>query len=278
MDLGKITATLVNTAIDIYLQLAYGDAETREQHSLYFQEDTPLEQVLTSFVSEDTSLKAWSLRLGSQDYPHMKIMLREAYLPGQFAFSVDRHDCFDFSDNSVGCEEWRELQLHNYQLKKSIEDAWYEAKVPTMRNLREKCLSSSDVFRVMSGKKVLLVDNDSDAVAIVDMILTHGGYECVSAESLAESKEVIAAEGKELIAVLVDLLLPDGMGYDLISAMRGNSATQNTPVIIISGMSEGDVDTAAADAFLRKPFSAEDILSTIGNVVKKYYEADGEFI
>ena len=81
-----------------------------------------------------------------------------------------------------------------------------------------------------------------------------------------------------MIAVLVDLLLPDGMGYDLISAMRGNSATQNTPVIIISGMSEGDVDTAAADAFLRKPFSAEDILSTIGNVVKKYYEADGEFI
>ena len=49
MDLGKITATLVNTAIDIYLQLAYGDAETREQHSLYFQEDTPLEQVLTSY-------------------------------------------------------------------------------------------------------------------------------------------------------------------------------------------------------------------------------------
>lgn len=278
MTLDKITATLVNTAVEIYLQLAYGDAVSRNKHVVRFSDDMPVAQVLAAFVSEDTSLKAWSLRLGSQDYPHMKLMLREAYIPGEFAFCVDRHDCFSFNREEAGCQKWIDLQARNYRLKKSIEDAWYETGVPTLRLLRERLLSAAETRRIRSGAKVLLVDNDCDAVAIMEMILARGGYECCRAGSVAEARELTEREGETFLAALVDLLLPDGMGSDIVAFLRAETRTQNIPVIIMSGMPESEADCRAADAYLRKPFSAQEVLDALTGVIERYFEADGQFL
>lgn len=278
MTLENITATLVNAAIDLYLRLAYGDAVSRNKHVVRFAEDMPVEEILSSFVSEDTSLKAWSLRLGSQDYPHMKLMLREAYIPGEFAFSVDRHDCFSFNQAEAGCQSWVDLQAKNYLLKKDIEDAWYEAGVPTLRLLRERLLAASETPHIRSGVRVLLVDNDDDAIAIMEMILSQGGYDCWCAGSVAEAREIIERDGGKIFVALIDLLLPDGMGSDVVAHLRACAKTQNIPVVIISGMPDNEVDCRAADAYLRKPFSAQEVLNLLKTMVVRYFEADGELL
>lgn len=273
MRLDQISATLVNTAIDLYLRLAYGDAVSRDKHAVRFPDAMPMPEVLAAFVSEDTPLKAWSLRLGSQDYPHMKLMIREAYVPGEFAFCVDRHDCFAFSLETGGREKWAQLQANNYQLKKAIEEGWYASGIPTLRLLRER-LFVQPVKSTGEAGKILLVDNDIDAVVIMEMILSRGGYDCCRATSVGEAQAIIAAGEEKLTAALVDLLLPDGMGPDVVASLRGNAGTQNIPVVIMSGMPESELDCGAADAYLRKPFSANEVLHLLEDMIRRYYEAD----
>ncbi len=275
MRLDQISAALVNAAIDLYLRLAYGDAVSRDKHAVNFPDNLPVREVLAAFVSEDTPLKAWSLRLGSQDYPHMKLMLREAYVPGEFAFCVDRHDCFAFSLETGGRSCWAELQSHNYQLKKAIEECWYASGIPTLRSLREQFFVQPLAAGLDEAGKILLVDNDTDAVAIMEMILSRGGYDCCRATSVGEAQQIIAEGKTKLTAALVDLLLPDGMGPDVVMSLRGGSATQNIPVIIMSGMPETELDYGAADAYLRKPFSANEVLHLLEDLIRRYYEADG---
>lgn len=278
MRLDQISAALVNAAIDLYLRLAYGDAASRDKHAVRFPEEMPVREVLAAFVSEDTPLQAWSLRLGSQDYPHMKLMIREAYMPGEFAFTVDRHDCFVFNREALGQARWAELQAQNYQLKKAIEEHWFNSGVPTLRLLREKFFNQPGRAAAADAAKILLVDNDADAVAIMDMILSRGGYSCCRAGSVAEALGLIEDGKVKLAGALVDLLLPDGMGPDIVAALRGSPQTQNIPVVIMSGMPESELDCGAADAYLRKPFSANEVLTLLNELIRRYYEADGKLL
>lgn len=276
MRLDQISAALVNSAIEIYLRLAYGDAVSRDKHVVHFPDVMTIREVLAAFVSEDTPLQTWALRLGSQDYPHMKFMLREAYMPGEFAFVVDRHDCFAFNRDILGQARWVELQSQNYRLKKTIEDLWFDEGIPTLRSLRERFFHRPGQAPVAGSGQILLVDNDFDAVAIMEMILARGGYECCRAGSVTEALKIINNGTVKLAGALIDLLLPDGMGPDVVMVLRGTKSTQNIPVIIMSGMPESELDYGAADAYLRKPFAAGELLNQLGDLIQRYYEADSE--
>lgn len=281
MQLEEITAKIVNSAIDIYMRLAYDDVVSRNEHTIHFDESSTIEEVLSRFVSEDSSLKSWSLRLGSQDYPHMKLMLREAYIKGSFAFSVDRHDCFAFNRDTVGAEKWVALQEHNYKLKKSIEDTWYNEGIPCFRKLREGLMTQTDYFKAMKSGTILLVDNDQDALAIMELLLNKAGYQVQTAQSVKEAVKLInnvTENNEEYICVLVDLLLADGMGQDVIAELRANEATQNVPVAIMSGMPEEEVECGAADEFIRKPFSADNIETHLKKMISIDYDGGGKLI
>ncbi len=280
LRLDDITASTVNAAIDIYLRLAYGDAVAREEHAKRFDPETPIEDVLSTFDREDGKLKAYALRLGSQEYPHMKLVLREAFFPDEYAFVVDRHDGFAFPRNEPGYEEWLRLKEQNYRLKKEIQKAWFEAELPTMRTIKEQKLSESDLIRAVRGHLVLMVDNDPDAGAILETILRSGGYECHWVQTVAEANEALQDKrsGGRSVLALVDLLLPDGDGFDVVKAIRATPAVQDIPVILTSALQDEDVDLDCADAYLRKPYSGKQLLKAVRLMLRARYEGGENLI
>jgi len=277
LKLEQITASLVNAAIRIYLRHAYDDAGLRDAHAVQFADGLAISDILSQFSREPSTLQSYSLRLGCQWYPHMKLNLSEAYYPGEFVFVVDRHDGFDFSMSGPGYDEWLGTRSRNHHVKLAIEDDWYGAKVPTMRSLRETKLSESDIVRAFSGDRVLIVDNDSDTGAILEMILGEAGIAAVWVSGVADAAQILQDENQHFGLALVDMLLTDGTGLDVIDLIRNKAATQEVPIILVSAMQQSEVKKNDADGYLHKPYSAQQLLKAVKTMLKRRYDG-GELL
>lgn len=274
MKFETLSASLVNDAVDIYLRSAYDDADARSQHAVSFDDSLPIRDVLAHFDRTESPLRAYALRLGSGHYPHMKLLLRECYYENNFAFSVDRHDEFAF-ETGDHLDDWRALQQRNYALKREIEDAWYKKGIPTPRTLREKLLTDSDMLRAREGRPILIVDNDEDGGPIQEMLLQRAGYECHWVRSLTEVEAFLkTAEAPHLLAAVVDMLLNDGTGQDVIRLLRSTPATENIPILLTSAIPEKQVDRATADRYLPKPHTADKLIDTIAELLRTYDEGE----
>lgn len=110
---------------------------------------------------------------------------------------------------------------------------------------------------------VLLVDDDPDQIAIFKRALTGTGYTVVSATSAAEALE--ATKQRDFHVFVIDFMMPDCNGLDLISRMRRSSEggkNRDTPAILLTS-SDQDVELLAvqheADMFCEK-FRAQALL------------------
>lgn len=265
MKLETITPAMVNRAVDIYLRHAYSDNNLRKAHAVHFDEDGDIETALASWERDDASMRAYTLRLGCEHYPHMKLALWEAYRQGEFVFAVDRHDGFDFDRDGPGFDSWVGVKSKNFRARAAIEEEFYEAGLPTMRRLKEEKLSESDILREFSGKEVLVVDNDIDACAIMSMILQAEGYGCRMAGSVAEVEEVLQDKSARdrCGMALVDLLLTDGSGIQVVRKLRMDPVTREIPIVFTSAMNPRDVSLGEVDGYLHKPYSADDLIETV---------------
>lgn len=69
--------------------------------------------------------------------------------------------------------------------------------------------------------------------------------------------------------VMTDYLVPFVDGCELISMMRAKEELSKTPVLMVTALREDIVRAKCAfDVFLRKPFTAAELISTIGNILR----------
>ncbi|HFA60142.1 MAG TPA: response regulator, partial [Rhodospirillales bacterium] len=113
--------------------------------------------------------------------------------------------------------------------------------------------------------RVLLVeDNLADARLTRELMAEAGGFEVRWASRLAPALESLAREPFDV--VLLDLLLPDGIGMEVVERVR--AAAPETPVVVLSGLGEDDL-ALARRAVLR---GAQDYLpksAVDGNLLKR---------
>ena len=110
--------------------------------------------------------------------------------------------------------------------------------------------------------RVLVVEDDPIAATIVQAVLREAGYTCDVAD-LGEIGLTLAESYSDYDVIVLDLVLPDVMGYDLIRSLR--AADINTPILIVSGLqdaSETGLGLGAND-FLSKPFEDADLIARI---------------
>ena len=110
-------------------------------------------------------------------------------------------------------------------------------------------------------KRVLLVDDEPEICFLLRNLLQRAGMDCSIANSLLQARAELTT-GK-FDAVFLDVHLPDGLGYELISDVR--KRTPGTRCIAISAVDaeRGKAVQAGADAFIPKPFTKAQILKSI---------------
>jgi DNA-binding response OmpR family regulator len=112
---------------------------------------------------------------------------------------------------------------------------------------------------------VLCADDDEDILSLVSLRLQRAGFQVATAADGDEAVE-IARSRLPALAVL-DVMMPKRSGYEVLAELRGDEALRGMKVILLSArVQEGDVARgmdAGADAYLAKPFKAQDLVSKV---------------
>jgi DNA-binding response OmpR family regulator len=117
--------------------------------------------------------------------------------------------------------------------------------------------------------KLLVVDDEQEAVEILEKRLTREGYEVVTAFDGQEALVKMREDNPDII--LLDLMLPKKNGMEVLKEIRQDFKDKWRPVIIISAKHELDAIKGCysleADHYLTKPCSMENILRAISTMI-----------
>jgi len=120
-------------------------------------------------------------------------------------------------------------------------------------------------------KKVLIVDDEPEAIDFASAVLEENGYIPISAEDGIEGMEKVRAERPGL--VLLDIMMPGKGGIAMYRDLRKDEETRDIPVIIITGVARGqrfeesmmrkDPDIPLPDGYIEKPMKPEGLLKLV---------------
>jgi len=110
-------------------------------------------------------------------------------------------------------------------------------------------------------KTILVVDDSTTNVVLLDAILSEKGYNIIKALSAMEAYSCIDKSIPDLI--LLDLLMPQINGFDFLKKIKADERTQNIPVIIISAVTNPDdirlTKNLGAAEFVEKPINIQNL-------------------
>lgn len=113
--------------------------------------------------------------------------------------------------------------------------------------------------------KIAVVDDSEATVNMLNTILKAAGHEVIGVVNSSDAEARLKEELPDLI--LMDIVMPEKNGYELIRAFRRDASTKDIPIIIMStkgettdiawGKRQGAVD------YIVKPFSPEKIMEAV---------------
>lgn len=118
---------------------------------------------------------------------------------------------------------------------------------------------------------VLVVEDDPDQAALADLRVSMAGYSVRIARTRREMfTDLITNPAPD--AVLLDVMLPDGDGFEMLAGMRRHPKFALTPVIMLTAKTEPDDIqrglALGADAYITKPYSKEILADTLRQVLR----------
>ena len=112
-------------------------------------------------------------------------------------------------------------------------------------------------------KKILVVDDEPSVTGSLELILSEGGFEVLTANSFASSTEILNRTSVDL--VITDLRLSDASGIDLIKHIK--KSTPDVEVILMTGYGSLDITIEAIKAgayyYLEKPYTADRLFTLV---------------
>lgn len=122
-----------------------------------------------------------------------------------------------------------------------------------------------------TGDRVLVVDDEPDIVALVAYHLAKAGYRVSTASS---GREALSAAREEHPALVVlDLMLPEMSGFDVLAQLRAHEDTRGVGVLMLTARRE-EPDrirglSLGADDYLAKPFSPQELVLRVAAILRR---------
>jgi len=121
-------------------------------------------------------------------------------------------------------------------------------------------------------RSILLVEDDAEFSGVVRAFLEGAGFNVLAAPDGRTALDLIGEREGGVDVVLLDLMLPEIHGTDLLKALK--DSCPNVPVVLMSGFSEETVTRETGgrgyDGFLEKPFGFDALLATLDQAVSRW--------
>jgi twitching motility two-component system response regulator PilH len=119
--------------------------------------------------------------------------------------------------------------------------------------------------------KILIVDDSPAEVRLMQSVLDRAGFSSVAVHDPTRLEQVIDVEHPSLI--LLDVVMPQRNGFQACRELKRNAEYASIPVVMVTSKnSESDKfwgKEQGADGYVVKPFSSEELLRTVRNLVGK---------
>ncbi len=116
---------------------------------------------------------------------------------------------------------------------------------------------------------VLIVDDSLSVRVSLSELATDAGYQAILARDGFDAIELL--KHNDPIIMLVDLEMPNMNGLELTSYIRANETFGEIPIVMITSRTQEkhrrQAEELGVNAFFNKPYSADDLLATMGNLI-----------
>ena len=125
------------------------------------------------------------------------------------------------------------------------------------------------------GERILVVDDEPDIVALVVYHLAKAGFRISTASNGADALRIARQDRPAL--VVLDLMLPGMSGLEVLDQLRADDAGQDIGVLLLTARRE-EPDrikglSAGADDYLTKPFSPQELVLRVRNILRRMSQA-----
>ena len=125
---------------------------------------------------------------------------------------------------------------------------------------------------------VLVVDDEPGIRDMVQLSLELAGFRCLQAANAREAHALVLDERPDL--VLLDWMMPDTNGYELLRRLRKDESTARLPVIMVTAKTEEASRVhgleGGADDYVSKPFSPRELVARIRALLRRAADAQAE--
>jgi len=120
-------------------------------------------------------------------------------------------------------------------------------------------------------KSILIVDDEQHILELLKFNLRKEGYNTFEADSGGQALEILKNNKVDL--VILDIMMSDKDGYEVLKEIRFNRETKNLPVILLSAKSE-EIDKIlglelGADDYITKPFSVKELVVRVKALLRR---------
>ena len=120
-----------------------------------------------------------------------------------------------------------------------------------------------------SAQKILIADDEVYMLRLLEMTFKKGGYTVVSCRDGQEALAQAAGTLPQLI--VLDVMMPGLDGLGALRQLKGNPATREIPVVVLSAkghaLTKVEAELAGAVLFLAKPFSPNQLLGEVQKIL-----------
>jgi two-component system alkaline phosphatase synthesis response regulator PhoP len=116
-------------------------------------------------------------------------------------------------------------------------------------------------------KKIIVVDDDPDIIFSIKEVLEND-FEIISADSGKQLFKTLETNIPDLI--LLDIMMPEMSGWEVINKIRDNPKWNQIPIIIVSARDDPTAKNAGsfyAEDYILKPFLANELKESINKVL-----------
>lgn len=119
------------------------------------------------------------------------------------------------------------------------------------------------------GKRVLLIEDEPNIIEAIRFILSRDGWYVDTHSNGADAVEAVRKKSPDVL--ILDVMLPNRSGFDILKDLRADVATADLPILMLTARGQTkDRDLAlhyGVSQFMTKPFSNADILTSVRALV-----------
>ena len=125
-----------------------------------------------------------------------------------------------------------------------------------------------------SYPNILMIDDEETCLTSMELLLHGSKYNLIKANSGQAGLKYVQEHGESISVILLDLMMPDLYGLNLLNEIKNNPKLSNVPVILQTGSSDEEEIVKAFDkgifCFIKKPYNKQGFLNKLNKALNFY--------